>query len=52
MTWQGTGVSHGATAVPDAPTPLTDDHGSYPVWAAGLMGGGQIVGAGDSYIGA
>ena len=49
--WQGTAISQSAAAAPDAPVALTDDHGSHPVWAAGLTGQGQIIGAGDSGIG-
>ena len=49
--WQGTAISQSATAAPDAPVALADDHGAHPVWAAGLTGQGQIIGAGDSGIG-
>ena len=38
-------------AAPDAPVQLAQDRGSHPIWAAGLTGAGQIVGAGDSGIG-
>lgn len=51
LNWQGTAISQSAAAAPDAPLPLTDDGGSHPVWAAGLTGQGQIIGAGDSGIG-
>ena len=50
--WQGTAISQSASAAPDAPVALLADHGSHPIWAAGLTGQGQIVGAGDSGIGA
>ena len=49
--WQGTAISQSAAAAPDTPVALTDDHGSHPIWAAGLTGQGQIIGAGDSGIG-
>ena len=50
--WQGTAISQSASAAPDAPVAILADHGSHPIWAAGLTGQGQIVGAGDSGIGA
>ena len=49
--WQGTAISQSASAAPDAPVSLLEDHGTHPIWAAGLTGQGQIVGAGDSGIG-
>ena len=49
--WQGTAISQSASAAPDAPVSRLEDHGSHPIWAAGLTGQGQIVGAGDSGIG-
>lgn len=49
--WQGTAISQSAAAAPDSPLPLTADHGSHPVWAAGLTGDNMIIGAGDSGIG-
>lgn len=49
--WQGTAISQSATAAPDAPVLLSNDRGSHPVWAAGLTGQGQIIGAGDSGLG-
>ena len=50
--WQGTAIVQSAAAAPDPPVPLTQDGGSHPVWAAGLTGAGQIIGGGDSGIGA
>ena len=40
-----------ATAAPTAPVLLTQDQGTHPIWTAGLTGGGQIIGAGDSGLG-
>ncbi len=49
--WQGTAVSQSATAAPGAPTLLTQDQGTHPIWAAGLTGSGQTIGGGDSGMG-
>lgn len=50
--WQGSAIVQSGNAAPDAPVALAQDRGSHPIWAAGLTGAGQIVGAGDSGIGA
>jgi hypothetical protein len=50
--WQGTAIVQSAAAAPDAPVALTQDGGTHPIWAAGLTGAGQIIGGGDSGIGA
>ena len=49
--WQGSAIVQSGNAAPDAPVQLAQDRGSHPIWAAGLTGAGQIVGAGDSGIG-
>lgn len=49
--WQGTAIVQSGNAAPDSTVPLTQDRGTHPAWAAGLTGGGQIIGAGDSGIG-
>ncbi len=50
--WQGTAIVQSASAAPFPPLLLTQDRGTHPVWAAGLTGAGQIIGGGDSGIGA
>jgi hypothetical protein len=49
--WQGTAVVQSATAAPGAPTELSQDQGTHPIWAAGLTGSGQTIGGGDSGMG-
>lgn len=49
--WQGTAVTQSATAAPVAPVALDRDQGTHPLWAAGLTGGGQVIGGGDSGMG-
>jgi len=49
--WQGTAVVQSATAAPGAPTGLSQDQGTHPIWAAGLTGKGQTIGGGDSGMG-
>ncbi len=49
--WQGTAIVQSGNAAPDAPVALAADRGTHPVWAAGLTGAGQVIGAGDSGIG-
>lgn len=50
--WQGTAVTQSATAAPQPPVALEQDQGTHPLWAAGLTGAGQIIGGGDSGMGA
>lgn len=50
--WQGTAIIQSATAAPAAPAALSEDQGTHPLWAAGLTGAGQIIGSGDSGLGA
>ncbi len=49
--WQGTAIVQSGNAAPDAPVALVADRGTHPIWAAGLTGAGQVIGAGDSGIG-
>lgn len=49
--WQGTAIVQSGNAAPDTPVALTADRGTHPIWAAGVTGAGQIIGAGDSGIG-
>ncbi|BDA49389.1 probable c5a peptidase at N-terminal half [Coccomyxa sp. Obi] len=48
--WQGTAIVQSGNAAPDAPLALAADRGTHPVWAAGLTGAGQVIGAGDSGV--
>lgn len=49
--WQGSAIVQSGNAAPDAPVALAEDRGTHPIWAAGLTGAGQVIGAGDSGIG-
>ena len=49
--WNGVAVTQSG-ALPGAPPELVGQGlGTHPLWAAGLTGAGEVVGAGDSGIG-
>ena len=57
--WQATAVTQCGLAAPDASAAVDASNGAYfpqldsalhPLWAAGLTGGGQVIGGGDSGV--
>ena len=48
--WQGTAIVQGGQSAPAAPVALGAVPSAHPLWSAGLTGGGQVIGGGDSNI--